>query len=114
MVLDDRVGGGEAKSAAPLLGAEVGIKDPADVLLRDADAFVDNRDPQVIAGHDRQRAFGTAVGFDDVFGRDGDQSAMRHCFLRVHQNIGEHLNQLHFIGLHGPEIGRYIEIAADG
>ena len=84
------------------------------MLLRDADAFVDNRDPQVIAGHDRQRAFGTAIGFDDVFGPDGDQSAIRHCLLRVHQNIGEHLNQLHFIGLHGPEIGRHIEVAADG
>ena len=79
-----------------------------------ADALVDNRHLQVIAGYDRQRALTAPIRFDHVLGRDRNPAAMGHRFLGVDEHVAEDLHQLDLVGLHRPEMRRQIERAVDG
>src|SRR5437899_11730427 len=49
VILDNGVGGGQAKAAALRFSGEVGVENPLHVFFRYADALVANADPDVIS-----------------------------------------------------------------
>ena len=112
MVLDNRIGRREPEAVAFRLGREVRIEDAFEAILRDADAFIANRDPNVIARKqvgDRRSGVWT-VG--EIIAAHPQRSAIRHGLIGVHDQIRDHLADLARIDFRRPEIGAEQELAS--
>src|SRR5438309_11185684 len=94
VILDNGVGGGQAKAAALRFSGEVGVENPFHVFFRYADAFVANADPNVISRREIGNGRSSGGRVTEVFGPDGEGSAIRHRLAWRDDELSDYLATL--------------------
>jgi hypothetical protein len=111
VVFDNRVSGGEAKSAAFWLGGEVGIENPFHVLCRYAHAFVADPDSNVISRREIRNSRSGGGRVTEVFGTDVQRSAVWHRLVGVNDKVRDDLTDLAGVDFGRREIGAECKLA---
>src|ERR1700722_12681284 len=100
MLGDNGVHGGQAETAAGLLGGKVGVKDSRQNVRGNPASMVENRDNHVPAAAQRESI---CVEYH-VFSVHFDDSAFRHRLPGIEQNVVERLTDLFNVDLRRPEV----------
>ena len=99
---DDRIRGRQPQAAALLLGGEIGVEDPRQVLAGNSRARVLHVDPDEFPpGRDQRVA---ACRNDLVSRGDLHRAPERHRLAGVEHEVLDHLGQLPLVGVHGPQV----------
>ena len=112
MIFDNGIGRGESETVALRLGGEVRIEDALETLLGNADAFIADRDANVIAGQevgDRRRSVRVV---NEIVAAHAQRAAVGHGLIGVHDEIRDDLAYLAGINFRRPQIGAEEEFAS--
>ena len=112
VILDDRIGGGQAEPGSFRFGREIRIENTFQIIFRNANAFIAYGDPDIIArgqvGNDRP--VGRRIG--EVIAAHPQRAAVRHGLIGVNHEIANHLADLARIDLRRPKIRAERKFAA--